>query len=69
MIDQRARGGRLGLGLGGVVQRPEGALGGGDKAAGVFAPLKPPLDRIQRQLKAAFDPDGLFNRGRLYADL
>ncbi len=41
----------------------------GDKSAGVFAPLKSPLDRIHRQLKAAFDPDGIFNPGRLYADL
>ena len=38
---------------------------GQDKSAGAFAPLKAPLDRIQRQLKAAFDPDGIFNPGRL----
>ena len=37
-----------------------------DKRAGVFAPLRTPLDRIHRQLKKAFDPDGLFNPGRLY---
>jgi len=37
-----------------------------DKSPGVFAPLKAPLDRIHRQLKTAFDPDGVFNRGRLY---
>jgi glycolate oxidase FAD binding subunit len=36
-----------------------------DKSAGAFAPLKPPMDRIQRGLKAAFDPDGIFNPGRL----
>jgi glycolate oxidase FAD binding subunit len=42
---------------------------GGDKRGGVFAPLKAPLDRIHRQLKAAFDPDGVFNPGRLYPDL
>jgi glycolate oxidase FAD binding subunit len=42
---------------------------GGDKAAGAFAPLKPPLDRIHRDLKAAFDPDRVFNPGRLYRDL
>jgi glycolate oxidase FAD binding subunit len=36
-----------------------------DKSAGVFAPLKPPLDRIQRELQRAFDPDGVFNPGRL----
>ncbi len=31
----------------------------------VFTPLQPPLDRIHRQLKAEFDPAGVFNRGRL----
>ena len=40
-----------------------------DKSAGVWAPLAPPLARIQQSLKAAFDPAGLFNPGRLYADL
>ena len=40
-----------------------------DKRAGVFAPLSPPLQRIQRELKAAFDPDGVFNPGRLYPGL
>ncbi len=35
----------------------------------VFAPLAPPLARIHRELKAAFDPDGIFNPGRLYANL
>jgi glycolate oxidase FAD binding subunit len=34
-----------------------------------FSPLAPPLDRIHRQLKAEFDPAGVFNRGRLYANL
>jgi glycolate oxidase FAD binding subunit len=33
-----------------------------------FAPLAPPLDRIHRELKRQFDPAGIFNRGRLYAD-
>ncbi|MCC7098552.1 MAG: glycolate oxidase subunit GlcE [Rubrivivax sp.] len=37
-----------------------------DKSAGVFAPLSPTQERIQRQLKQAFDPEGLFNRGRMY---
>ena len=36
-----------------------------DKSAGAFTPLQPPLDRIHRQVKQAFDPDGLFNPGRL----
>lgn len=40
-----------------------------DKRAGVFAPLQTPLDRIHRQLKKAFDPDGLFNPGRMYPSL
>jgi glycolate oxidase FAD binding subunit len=35
---------------------------------GRFAPLPPPLDRIHRELKRQFDPAGIFNRGRLYAD-
>ncbi len=42
---------------------------GGDKSVGVFAPLSAPLARIHRELKKSFDPDGVFNRGRLYADL
>jgi glycolate oxidase FAD binding subunit len=40
-----------------------------DKSAGVFAPLSAPLQRIHRSLKTAFDPDGVFNRGRLYPGL
>lgn len=40
-----------------------------DKGAGVFAPLSPPLARIHRELKLRFDPDRLFNPGRLYAEL
>ncbi len=39
---------------------------GQDRSAGVFAPLKSPLDRIHRELKRAFDPDGVFNLGRMY---
>lgn len=40
-----------------------------DKSAGAFAPLSAPLMRIHRELKKAFDPQGLFNPGRLYDDL
>ena len=40
-----------------------------DKSASTFTPLKAPLDRIHRELKTAFDPDRVFNPGRLYADL
>lgn len=40
-----------------------------DKSAGAFAPLAPPLARIHHALKQSFDPAGIFNPGRLYADL
>jgi glycolate oxidase FAD binding subunit len=59
-----------------AVREAAGALGGhatrfrgGDPATGVFAPLSPPLARIQRELKKAFDPQGLFNPGRLVAGM
>ncbi|MCW5635026.1 MAG: glycolate oxidase subunit GlcE [Rubrivivax sp.] len=42
---------------------------GADKGVAVFAPLAPPLLRIHRELKRAFDPEGVFNPGRMYADL
>jgi glycolate oxidase FAD binding subunit len=35
------------------------------RAADRFDALKPPLDRIHRQLKAEFDPAGIFNPGRM----
>ena len=41
---------------------------GGDKSAGAFQPLPEPLMQIHRSLKRNFDPQGLFNPGRLYAD-
>lgn len=42
-----------------------------DDAPGVarFQPLAPPLRTIHGRLKAAFDPRGIFNPGRMYADL
>jgi glycolate oxidase FAD binding subunit len=40
-----------------------------DKSAGVFHPLPPTLFTLHRKLKQAFDPAGIFNRGRLYVDL
>lgn len=33
-------------------------------ARGRFAPLSPPLSRLQRRIKAAFDPAGILNPGR-----
>lgn len=41
---------------------------GGDRAAGVFTPLDPVLARLHHNLKAAFDPAGVFNRARMYAE-
>ncbi|MEY4884616.1 MAG: glycolate oxidase subunit GlcE [Pseudomonadota bacterium] len=38
------------------------------RAEAVFHPLKAPLDRIHRDLKRQFDPAGIFNPERLYAD-
>jgi glycolate oxidase FAD binding subunit len=40
-----------------------------DKSAGAFMPLDPVTARLHRELKAAFDPAGILNPGRLYADL
>jgi FAD/FMN-containing dehydrogenase len=40
-----------------------------DKGAGAFTRPAEPLMRIHRSLKLAFDPAGIFNPGRLYADL
>jgi glycolate oxidase FAD binding subunit len=39
---------------------------GGDKSAGVFHPLAPAIMKIHRRLKAAFDPAGILNPGRMY---
>lgn len=41
---------------------------GGDKNVGVFHPLVPALSKIHRNLKNAFDPSGIFNPGRMYAE-
>jgi len=41
---------------------------GGDKSVGVFQPLAPAVAAIHRRLKAEFDPHGVLNRGRMYAD-
>ncbi len=42
---------------------------GGERRAGVFHPLPEANRRVHRELKRAFDPGGLFNRGRMYPDL
>ena len=41
----------------------------GDKACGAFDALSPALARIHRELRQAFDPQQLFNRGRLVRGL
>jgi glycolate oxidase FAD binding subunit len=41
---------------------------GGDRTGEVFHPLAPGLARLHRQLKSAFDPNGLFNPQRMYRD-
>lgn len=41
---------------------------GGDKQVGVFHPLAPAVAGIHRHLKNAFDPAGIFNPGRMYAE-
>ena len=52
------------------------ALGGhatlfrhGERSGEVFHPLPPAMWALQRQLKQAFDPAGVFNPGRLYGGL
>jgi glycolate oxidase FAD binding subunit len=42
---------------------------GGDKRAGVFHPLTAPMAALHRRIKSTFDPYGILNPGRLYADL
>ena len=39
---------------------------GGDKEFGVFQPLPRPVEKIHRKLKASFDPNGIFNCGRMF---
>jgi glycolate oxidase FAD binding subunit len=40
---------------------------GSDRSAGVFSALSPAAARLQRELKAVFDPAGILNPGRLDA--
>ena len=42
---------------------------GGDRTGEVFHPLQPAVRRIHERLKAAFDPAGVFNPGRMYEGL
>jgi glycolate oxidase FAD binding subunit len=40
-----------------------------DRSAGVFPPLSAPVLELHRRIKREFDPRGIFNPGRLVADL
>ena len=40
-----------------------------DKSAGAFTPLAPAQLALHRALKSAFDPAGIFSRGRMYGAL
>jgi glycolate oxidase FAD binding subunit len=40
-----------------------------DKASGAFAPLEATVARLHRRLKEVFDPAGILNPGRMYAEL
>ena len=42
---------------------------GGDRSGEVFHPLSPAALTLHRRLKQAFDPDHIFNPGRLYPEL
>jgi glycolate oxidase FAD binding subunit len=42
---------------------------GTDKSCGTFHPLPPAMMTLHRRLKLTFDPQGVFNPGRLYAGL
>jgi glycolate oxidase FAD binding subunit len=55
---------RAALGAAGTSGEP----GAGSAGGGLFQPLSPPLLRIHRRLKTAFDPQGVFNPGRMYPD-
>lgn len=42
---------------------------GGERHGEVFHPLSTGLMRLHRQVKASFDPHGILNSGRFYADI
>lgn len=46
-----------------IFRRPPGYAGE------LFQPLSGPLQQIQKNLKRAFDPQGIFNRARMYQDM
>lgn len=54
-----------------VAQRAKGhatMFRAADRSTGAFTPLEPSVMRLHRELKAAFDPAGILNPGRLYPE-
>ena len=39
----------------------------GDRKSDVFNTLTPAMEKLQRNLKNAFDPNGILNHGRMYS--
>ena len=68
-----------GIALGQAIRKALGVTGGHATltrapdalraALDVFEPLSPALMKLTRGVKASFDPQGLFNPGRMYAEL
>ena len=50
-----------------LFRRPAGDLADADAGAAVFDALEPTQQRIQTALQAEFDPDGVFNTGRMHS--
>ncbi len=72
-VDGAGEGGDEGAALAGAIRRSAAAAGGhatlfrgGDKRLGVFHPMAPALAAVQRRLQQSFDPEGIFNPGRMY---
>lgn len=42
---------------------------GGDRYSDVFQPLSEPLTKLHQRLKHSFDPNNIFNPGRMYAGM
>jgi len=42
---------------------------GGDRHGEIFQPLSPGMLRLQQRIKHSFDPQAIFNPGRLYAEI
>ncbi len=41
----------------------------GDRNSDVFQPLPKPMQMLQQRIKTSFDPNSLFNPGRMYAEI